>query len=101
MMNYKKNNLNHQKKNKPIVFYLSLLVIFMFGFGYAMVPMYNTLCTKFGLNGRSGNAGLSKTIDKSRLITVQFLATNNANLPWKFYPQTKTVKLHPGENKRI
>jgi cytochrome c oxidase assembly protein subunit 11 len=91
----------NKNNNLRIVVFLGILVTFMFGFGYAMVPMYNSLCKKFGLNGRSGDAGLSTTIDMSRTITVQFLATNNANLQWQFYPEIKVVKVHPGENRRI
>jgi cytochrome c oxidase assembly protein subunit 11 len=84
-----------------VVVLLALLVAGMFAFGYASVPMYNSLCKKIGLNGRSMEGAASKTMDTSREITVQFLASTNAYLPWKFYPETKKVVIHPGQNVRI
>ena len=75
----------------------------MFGFGYLMVPLYDVLCDALGINGKTGGQVSASVlpIDKSRTITVQFIANNGKNLPWKFYPINKTVKIHPGENKRI
>jgi len=78
-------------------------VIGMFGFGYALVPIYNVMCKSFGINGKPTNAAeaMDNTVDYSRTITVQFLATRNNYLPWKFHPLTKSVKIHPGENKKV
>ena len=93
-----------QKKIRKMVIKLSLLVIVMFGFGFALVPLYDVFCKVTGLNGKTGNA-VSLTeepiIDKNRLVTVEFLATNNQNLPWTFYPLVKKLKVHPGENAHI
>ncbi len=90
-------------KNKITVKYLILLTIIMFDFGFAMVPLYNVLCEVTGLNGKTGgysqlNTG---TIDVTRKIDVQFLATNNANLPWTFVPLITQVSVYPGENKEV
>lgn len=88
------------KKNLPLI--LSLVAVGMFGFCFALVPLYTLLCTKTGLNGKtSGPTVAANLIDKSRVVTVQFLATNNANLDWKFYPKTVSIKVHPGENALI
>lgn len=75
----------------------------MFGFGYALVPLYNAMCKTFGINGKPSNmvAKNDHSIDYSRTITVQFLATRNNYLPWKFEPISKSVKVHPGENKKV
>jgi len=43
----------------------------------------------------------ASTVDNSRTITVEFLATKNNNLPWDFYPMVTKVDIHPGENKLI
>jgi len=91
---------------------LGLVVIGMFGFGFAMIPLYNVICNAFGLNGKfteieSGNydvaaankkvAEMIKNVDTSRNIKIEFLGTVNKDLPWDFYPMTKQVTLHPGE----
>lgn len=75
----------------------------MFAFGYALVPIYNVMCKSLGINGKPKNTAEanSNSIDYSRTITVQFLATRNNYLPWKFQPLVKTVKVHPGENKKV
>jgi cytochrome c oxidase assembly protein subunit 11 len=92
------------KKNRRLVTYLLLLVVGMFGFGFALVPLYNVFCKVTGLNGKTNQTAIYNNggvVDKSRTVIVQFLATNNANLPWEFYPLVTTIKVHPGENTRI
>ncbi len=90
-------------KNKRTAYILIAIVIGMFGFGFALVPLYNVLCNVTGINGRYSNGQQTATnnIDRSRMITVNFMATNNAQLPWQFHPVTSTLKIHPGEVKRI
>jgi cytochrome c oxidase assembly protein subunit 11 len=82
-----------------------LVVVAMFGFGYALVPLYNLICTSLGINGQTEQIAAAQAgkieIDKSRLITVTFDATTNSKLPWGFRPLQKSIKLHPGELKKI
>ena len=40
-------------------------------------------------------------VDTSRIIKVQFIASNNEQMPWEFRPQITTIKVHPGEQKVI
>ena len=87
---------------------LAVIALAMFGFGYALVPMYRTICDALGINVLSVNervtssgmsaAGARKAntqVDTSRLITVEFDA--NANGPWEFKPALRSVQVHPGE----
>lgn len=102
--NHKDTNLIAKQKLRKTLFALCLLVIAMFGFGYSLVPLYNVICKVTGLNGKTGGPtalSSASTVDESRTITIEFIANNNANLPWKFYPLVKKITLHPGENKRI
>jgi cytochrome c oxidase assembly protein subunit 11 len=84
---------------------LIFAVIGMFGFGFALVPIYNSLCKTLGINGkvdltqRASTHGLK--LDKERTITVEFVATQNSTVPWNFYPTVKKVKIHPGEMYRL
>lgn len=91
------------KRIRRLTITLLLAAIAMFGFGYALVPLYNVLCSSLGLNGKTSNEASSAVaaIDETRTITVQFLATNNENLPWKFRPNQTTIEIHPGQNARI
>ena len=92
-----------QRAVSKMVLRLFLFSLSMFGFGYALVPLYNVMCQQLGLNGKT--LGQQKAyvgaIDTTRTITVEFIATNNSQLPWSFFPATHEIKLHPGEMKRI
>lgn len=94
---------NLKRKNRRLLIWLFCIVFAMFFFGYALVPLYNVLCSTLGINGKTNTSSVSNRslVDKSRTVTVQFLANNNENLPWIFRPVTWTIKIHPGENKKI
>jgi cytochrome c oxidase assembly protein subunit 11 len=89
--------------NKNLVIILSFVVVGMFGFGYMLIPIYNMMCKTLGINGKPLNVAQPSdhSIDYSRTITVQFLASRNNYLPWKFHPLVKSIKIHPGENKAV
>jgi cytochrome c oxidase assembly protein subunit 11 len=76
------------------------VVIGMFGFGYALVPLYDAFCEITGLNGKPGIVqaeALSAGVDQSREVTVEFIGNVNSSLKWQFYPLTKRMRVHPGE----
>lgn len=86
--------------NRRAAVALGAVVLGMFGFGYALVPLYEALCELTGLNGTTRRLDASVTlnarVDESREVTVQFLGATNG-LPWDFYPLTKSVRVHPGQ----
>lgn len=97
------------KKNKKVIWIGGTIAVIMFGFCFAMVPLYNILCKATGTNTSVASGqlltpvepGLKSAPDLSREITVQFVAVNHNGMPWEFYPRTKIVRVHPGENKKI
>ena len=87
---------------------LAVVVVAMFGFGYALVPMYRSICEALGINvltlseqrAASGNWSgrtdkFNTQVDKTRTITVEFDA--NVRGPWDFKPATRSLQVHPGE----
>ncbi|HET7922229.1 MAG TPA: cytochrome c oxidase assembly protein [Gammaproteobacteria bacterium] len=79
---------------------LTVLVVAMFGFGYALVPLYNTLCRLTGFNGRgveTVSAAYAGDVDQSRQVLVQFVTTTNTGLPFEFRPDVGSMRVHPGE----
>jgi cytochrome c oxidase assembly protein subunit 11 len=92
-------------KHSRLVITLVFAVIGMFGFGFALVPIYNSLCKTLGINGKvdltikASTRGLK--LDQERMVTVEFVATQNSTVPWNFYPTVKKVKIHPGEMYRL
>lgn len=103
--NNQQDNMNSRDAgNKKVIRNLLFAVVGMFGFGFALVPLYDVFCDITGLNGKTGEQYVSATpmqIDTSRKIKVEFLANLNAEMPWEFKPLTHTVKVHPGEATRI
>jgi cytochrome c oxidase assembly protein subunit 11 len=93
------------KRRKRHILIMAFIAIAMFGFGYALVPLYNVLCKQLGINGKiSGQAQYdpSKTlIDKNRSLLVEFLTTDQANLHGKFFALKGKVRVHPGEQERV
>ncbi len=99
-----KTDTSGEVDNKKIITRLLFAVVAMFGFGFAMVPLYDVFCDITGLNGKTGEQiVLSETmeVDTSREIKVEFIASLNEEMPWEFRPLQKSVRVHPGVPTRI
>ncbi len=87
--------------NRKLVGRLGLVVVAMFGFGFALVPLYDVFCDITGLNGKTGRieteAALGQTVDMEREVTVEFVASVQSDLPWEIKPMVRRIKVHPGE----
>lgn len=93
-----------QSKNTKLVKKLVLIVIGMFGFGFALVPLYDVFCDITGLNGKTNTEAASAeniSVNKSRQLNVQFIAIKNKDMSWQFKPVEKTVTVYPGEVKLV
>lgn len=94
-----------KRLNRDMLFKLVLVVVVMAGFGYALVPLYRSVCEALGVNviarGDAGAAygqkadAINTQVDKTRSVTVEFDA--NARGPWEFHPEQNSVTVHPGE----
>lgn len=92
--------------NRRMLGKLLVVVVAMFGFGYALVPMYRSICEALGVNvltlaelrsagWAGGETARNTQVDLSRTITVEFDA--NARGPWDFKPEQRSLQVHPGE----
>ena len=94
-------SIDRAAANKKVVKRLGVAAVLMFGFGFAMVPLYDVFCDITGLNGKTGRIeleeALSQTVDEERLVTVEFLGVVHSELPWEFRPMVRRIKVHPGE----
>ena len=63
------NTPNHGKLARRML----LISVAMFGFGYALVPLYNVFCLATGLNGKTGGpaVGLSFKPDAQRVQPIR------------------------------
>lgn len=81
---------------------LMLVSAAMFGFGFALVPLYDVMCQAFGINGKTAGAYAgTQTVDATRSVRVQFLATNAAGMVWEFAPRQEELSVHPGASNRM
>lgn len=87
--------------NRRLVRRLLWVVAAAFAFGFGLVPLYNVLCAATGFNGKSSlRADAQATadgVDRSRTVTVEFMSTNMAELPWEIRPTVTHMDVHPGE----
>ena len=98
-------DITHQVANRRTVTKLVLATCVMFSFGYALVPLYNVFCTITGLNGKTGRLtevqAAALPVDTNRSITVQFVTSVDAQMPWNFKPLVDKVVVHPGVETQV
>jgi cytochrome c oxidase assembly protein subunit 11 len=97
--------MSFKRENSRMLGKLAVVTVAMFGFGYALVPLYQAICEMTGINvlalgeqvlaGKKGGLSSNSQIDTSRIITVEFDA--NSRGPWDFKPAQRSVQVHPGE----
>ena len=97
--------MNSRFHNSTMLRKLAVVVLAMFGFGYALVPIYDAICRMTGVNilalaelavpGEKAKIPANTQVDTSRTITVEFDA--NSRGPWQFKPAQSSLQVHPGE----
>lgn len=95
------NTGSSRAASRRLVGWLFVAVAGMFGFGYALVPLYNVFCDIAGINGKVTRAE-AQTLESpatagKRLVEIQFTGTVMAGLQWEFSPAVRTLKVRPGE----
>jgi cytochrome c oxidase assembly protein subunit 11 len=87
--------------NRALLKKLGVVVVVMFGFGFALVPFYDQICRATGLRNIAQADPMKNTqVDASRNVRVEF-DSNLRNLPWTFRPLETVVSVHPGEVRQV
>ena len=92
--------MDNKKGIKKTTASLFLFTVFMFGFGYGLVPLYDVFCKITGLNGKTIRVTENvnrEAIVTDRLIKVQFDANINGDLPWTLQPNQRIMRVQPGK----
>jgi cytochrome c oxidase assembly protein subunit 11 len=88
-------------ENRTMMRKLIVVALMMFGFGWALVPLYQKICEITGINIVTNRdvdaerAARNTQVDRSRTITVEFDA--NVQGAWRFRPHVNHMQVHPGE----
>ena len=88
-----------QVANRHLMRKLVAVTVLMFGFGFALVPFYDTICRVTGVRElfKTDEAVVKNTqVDISRNVGVEFDA-NTQRLAWTFRPLDPHVEVHPGQ----
>ncbi len=89
--------MNIVHSNQILLRKLVVVALAMFGFGFALVPIYKKICETANINQIDEADQVRNTqVDATRTITVQF-DTNTRGLPWDFRPLQTSIQAHPGQ----
>lgn len=94
-----------ERAKRRTLILLAGLALGMFGFGFALVPLYGLLCQVTGIQsveqrsaiGASATSTLDLAPDLNRWVTIKFDATVHPDLPWSLDPMVRKLRVRPGE----
>jgi cytochrome c oxidase assembly protein subunit 11 len=90
-----------ERANRRLTTKLFVIALAMFGFGYALIPLYDVFCEITGINSprlrSAAEAPTGGAVDTSRTITVELNGSVMNGLPWSFAPVERRISVHPGE----
>ncbi len=90
------------RDNRRMLVKLSVVALAMFGFGFALVPLYEKVCLALGVNSliTPEPAYANTQVDLTRSVTIE-LDANTHDLAWRFRPMVRRLTVHPGELMQI
>jgi cytochrome c oxidase assembly protein subunit 11 len=89
------------RANRTLLVKLGVIVVGMFGFGYALVPFYDKICEAAGLrNIAQADVAINTQVDGKRDVRIEF-DSNVRDLAWNFKAVEPIVSVHPGEVRQV
>jgi cytochrome c oxidase assembly protein subunit 11 len=88
------------KAHRSLTLKLLGIALGSFGFGFALVPLYNVICGVTGVGDQTTLLRKVKAIenvDTTRTITIEFLGNVASAGEWDFEPVKRTIEIHPGK----
>jgi cytochrome c oxidase assembly protein subunit 11 len=85
--------------NRRLMLKLVAVSMGAFGFGFALVPLYDLLCAVTGYGDRKEllrAVEQGTVVDTSRLVTVEFVANLPSVGSWQFQPDVRSMQVQPG-----
>jgi cytochrome c oxidase assembly protein subunit 11 len=91
---------NDRAFNRSMLIKLVVVALLMFGFGFALIPMYRAICQVTGINNlvqrdATEREARNTQVDMTRTISVEFDANARGLLGFK--PEQTSLDVHPGE----
>jgi len=94
MTEQRDNNSHRSLVTSPLV-----VVVAAFGFGYALVPLYDVFCEITGFGGRTNTEAVAveEAPDLEREIRIEFMTTVNSYAQFEFAADADSMTVHPGK----
>ena len=79
---------------------LTLITFGMFGFGFALVPIYDIFCDITGLNGKVTGPTITSYDEEllTREVKITFVTSNNKRMPWSFKSSSPQMRVETGQD---
>ncbi|HSP32403.1 MAG TPA: cytochrome c oxidase assembly protein [Halomonas sp.] len=80
------------------------VLVGMFAFAFALVPLYDVFCRITGINGKvdaTAQSIVHEEVDESRYVNVQFITRGSPGLPWKMSVEMRQMNVHPGQTAEV
>lgn len=94
---------NHAEK-KLSVWKIALIPVVMFGFGFALVPLYDIFCEVTGLNGKNFTVSslMAESVSSDSAFSgegamLKFLADADSRDTWGLKPEKKSLNIQAGK----
>jgi cytochrome c oxidase assembly protein subunit 11 len=90
---------DQQRENISLVGRLLILAAAMFGFGFALVPLYDVFCEITGFGGRTNTEAVAveEAPDLDREIRIEFMTTVNSYAQFEFAADADSMTVNPGK----
>ena len=88
-------------RNARLAWTMVAVVGGMLALSYAAVPLYEAFCKATGFAGTPLVAKEGQRPVINRTVEVRFDSNTDANLPWRFQPVERSVKVRLGEEKLV
>lgn len=78
---------------------LGLAAVCMFGFGFALVPLYDIFCEVTGIRSpieARAETEVHESLENSRTITLELLGSTGNSAPWEFGPVNDRIEVQTG-----
>jgi cytochrome c oxidase assembly protein subunit 11 len=92
--------MSQERAHRSLTMKLLGIALGSFGFGFALVPLYNVLCGVTGVGDQTlllRKAEAVEHLDPNRTITIEFLGNVASAGGWEFHPVATTIDVHPGK----
>lgn len=93
-------NENLRVENRKLTRQLWLMAAGAFGFGFALIPLYDVMCDITGYGNRASLREASTVVEAAasdRRVTVEMISATPTFGSWEFHPVAASMVVEPGK----